>query len=264
MFPTTPPIEGILVEIAGTTRRTIAVVDPHDATLFNEPGPFVSLDEWHSLVNAFETALDRATLVVLSGSLPPGAPIDAYAQLTELATRRSVPVIVDAEGEPLHRALSARPYLIKPNLAELRTIVDGPLDTLAEITSAGKELRRRGARNVVVSCGRDGLIAITEDGQWQAKGPSVEGNPTGAGDALVAALSAGTVRDDPWEQRLRDGVAWSAAAVAAPLAGQVDPATATALALGVRLEQLPEPRTTPSEVLIENPVDLEPGRESAH
>ena len=250
-------IPGSLIEILGPTRRTLAVVDPQEATLFNEPGPKITAGEWTALLDRFDNLLNGTwfsenggtitangteksiALVALSGSLPPGIPLDAYRTLTQRAHERGIPVMVDAEGEPLTLALEANPYLVKPNLAELGTIVGGPLDSVARIAAAGHAVRRLGARNVVVSCGADGLIAITEDGDWRASGPAVPGgNPTGAGDALVATLAAGTIRNLAWGGRLRDGVARSAAAVSSPLAGQFDPATSARLAPDVVLEEL--------------------------
>lgn len=50
----------------------------------------------------------------------------------------------------------------------------------------------------------------------------INGNPTGAGDACVAALARGLLLDTAWPELLRDAVALSAAAVAAPVAGSVD------------------------------------------
>jgi tagatose 6-phosphate kinase len=50
----------------------------------------------------------------------------------------------------------------------------------------------------------------------------VTGNPTGAGDAVVAALAAGV--GSPWPDLLADATALSAAAVLAPVAGSYDPA----------------------------------------
>jgi fructose-1-phosphate kinase PfkB-like protein len=52
----------------------------------------------------------------------------------------------------------------------------------------------------------------------------LSGNATGAGDAAVAAVASclATGTDDP-VVLLRRAVAWSAAAVAAPLAGELDP-----------------------------------------
>jgi len=50
----------------------------------------------------------------------------------------------------------------------------------------------------------------------------VAGNPTGAGDALTAALAAGLHSGAPWPEPLRDGVACAAAAVACEVAGEID------------------------------------------
>jgi tagatose 6-phosphate kinase len=235
----TTGIEADLVEIDEPTRRTVTVVDPLDATVFNEPGPAVAAADWSTLISRFRTLLDRMQLVVLSGSLPPGVPADGYRTLTELAQAGGVPVIVDADGEPLESALAAKPYLVKPNLAELRTLLGGTLTSREDIVAAGRRVQARGARNVVISCGPDGLVAITEDGSWRAVCAEVlAGNPTGAGDALVAALALGTAADHPWPQRLRDGVSLAASAVASPLAGEIDPAVRSGILPGVMLEEL--------------------------
>ena len=50
----------------------------------------------------------------------------------------------------------------------------------------------------------------------------MHGNPTGAGDAAVAALAAGLAAGGAWPERLADAVALSAAAVHAPVAGGFD------------------------------------------
>jgi tagatose 6-phosphate kinase len=92
-------------------------------------------------------------------------------------------------------------------------------DELADATRA----RSFGARAVVVSHGPRGLIAVTGDGAWRCTPPErVAGNPTGAGDACVAALARGLRAGTGWPALLADAVALSAAAVAAPVAGAVD------------------------------------------
>jgi tagatose 6-phosphate kinase len=52
----------------------------------------------------------------------------------------------------------------------------------------------------------------------------VRGNPTGAGDAAVAALAAGLAAGVTWPERLAGAAALSAAAVHAPAAGDFDAA----------------------------------------
>ena len=96
-----------------------------------------------------------------------------------------------------------------------------PLAGLGAAAAAAAELRDAGAAAVVVSLGGDGLLAVTGEGTWRAAPPGpVAGNPTGAGDAVVAGLAHGLVLGRPWPERLRHATALGTAAVAAPAAGQ--------------------------------------------
>jgi len=80
-----------------------------------------------------------------------------------------------------------------------------------------------GAPAVVISRGPRGLLALTTGGAWQVAPPEqLAGNPTGAGDACVAALARGLRDATGWPGLLADAVALSAAAVAAPAAGAID------------------------------------------
>jgi len=209
-------------EVAGPSRRTVTVVaaDSGDATAFNEPGPEVSAAEWGAFVRHLESLLAEASVVVLSGSLP-GVPVYAYRELTRLAQRHGTAVVLDATQVALLAALEAGPDIVKPNASELAATTG----LTSPVEGAG-QLRDRGARAVVASLGVDGLLAHTPDGLWRASIPErLAGNPTGAGDACVAALAAGIAEGWAWPQRLRTAVAWSAAAVVAPHAGTVDPDT---------------------------------------
>jgi tagatose 6-phosphate kinase len=200
-------------EIAAPTRRTVVVADEArgDATGFWEPGPDVSAAEWAAFERAFAALADDADAVVLTGSVPPGVPADAYSRLGRAC---SCPVVLDADGEALRHGLAARPAIVKPNAHELE-----------RAGGDAAALRAAGARAVVVSHGPDGLHALTADGAWRARPPEhVVGNPTGAGDAAVAALTAGLVSGQSWPDRLRHAVALSAATVHAPVAGEFETA----------------------------------------
>jgi tagatose 6-phosphate kinase len=226
-------VPGSFVPIAGETRRTVAIADDVDATGFWEPGPPVTPAEWEAFLAHFRGLLGDADVVALCGSLPPGVPIDAYGGLVGLAAAAGVPTVLDTSGEALRHGLAARPDLVKPNAAELRALAPRP--GRREIDDAGHALAC-GARAVVVSRGPDGLLALTRDEAWRGVPPErLTGNPTGAGDACVAALSRGLRDRTPWPELLADAVALSAAAVAAPLAGAVDPETYRRLLPAVRV-----------------------------
>jgi tagatose 6-phosphate kinase len=209
-----------LTDIEGETRRTLAVVDEArgDATGYWEPGPHIGDREWERFVATYDEVVARADAVVLSGSLPPGAPADTYALLCRRASDAGVPAVLDADGDPLRRGLAGAPALVKPNRDELERTT-GARDPVA----GAESLLADGAGAVVVSQGSEGLLAVTAEGRWRAAPPRhVEGNPTGAGDAAVAALTAGLVEGLPWPDRLARAAAVSAAAVAAPVAGSFD------------------------------------------
>lgn len=219
-----PGVVDALVPCAGSTRRTVAVVDAAsgDTTQFNEPGPLISAAEWPAFLSRYEGLLGSgARAVALCGSLPPGVPVGAYAVLVRLARAAGVPVLLDTSGEALRRGVAARPEMIKPNAAELAELT-GSRDPLP----ASRDARRRGAHAVVTSLGPDGLLATTPEGTWQAAPPrALSGNPTGAGDSAVAGLLSALTEGLDWPARLIRAVALSAATVHAPAAGEFDPRT---------------------------------------
>jgi tagatose 6-phosphate kinase len=233
------------IRISGETRRTFAVVDTvrGETALFNEPGPPVGPDEYAKFCGKYERALAGCTAVVLSGSLPQGLSPDTYAELGAMAAAAGVPAVLDAHGEALLRGATARPAIVKPNLAELEALVGRSLSTArgadkAAVAIAARELRATGPQAVVVTLGADGLWAATDDGCWQAV-PSAEvrGNPTGAGDAVAAGLVHGLVLGRPWEERLRHAVALGTASVAAPVAGEFSHADYAEVLAGVRVNR---------------------------
>ena len=217
--------------VPGRVRRSVAVVDRDDATLFNEPGIDVSGGDWARFVRDFVELVGAAAVVVASGSLPPGVPPTAYEQLTRVARAAGAEVIVDAGGLALRHALTAAPTIVKPNRHEVEAAL-GEGEGVTGLLTAG-------AQSAVVSRGRDGLLAGRDGRRWAVR-PSrpVAGNPTGAGDALAAALAIGLLRGTPWPEALRHGAAAAAAAVTAPTAGLVDPAAVAAQLAGIDVEEI--------------------------
>lgn len=215
-------IRSLFTPVDGDSRRTLTVVsrEDGDATVFNGIGPEVTRSEWGAFVRQYTSLARSADVIVLSGSTPPGLPVDAYAQLIRGAAGAGARTVLDTSGPALSAALEARPDVVKPNAAEL-TEVTG-CDDLA---AAATELRHRGAGAVVASAGPDGLYAVTPQGAWRAAPPELlSGNPTGAGDACVAAIAWGLAAGMPWPETLREAVALSAAAVPCEVAGDVDAA----------------------------------------
>ena len=233
-------------QVGGETRRTVTVVDGEggtgDATAFNEPGPLLGPTEWDQVGASLEVLLDRVrpSVVVVSGSLPRGLGGRSVAQVLGRARDVGAATVLDTAGGVLLETLDALrpldapgPDVVKPNVHELAELLAaargrGPLedevDPAAVVASGVALLRSRGARTVLVSAGGDGLRLHPRDrGALTARlARPLTGHPTGAGDAAVAAVAAGLRSGAPWPDVLVDAVAWSAAAVLRPVAGEVD------------------------------------------
>ncbi|MET7293313.1 1-phosphofructokinase family hexose kinase [Streptomyces griseoloalbus] len=215
-----PGVVDALVPVAGTTRRTVAVVDERSGgtTQLNEPGPTIDHAEWSAFQELYEHLLASVSAVALCGSLPPGVPVGSYAGLVRTARAAGVPVLLDTSGAALRRGVAGRPDIVKPNAEEL-----AELTGFHEPSRAAQDARRRGARTVVASLGPEGLLALSPEGRWRATPPSrLRGNPTGAGDAVVAGLLSALVEHRPWPDRLTRAAALSAATVLSPVAGDFD------------------------------------------
>lgn len=227
-----------LVDAGQATRRTIALVTRAQTTNLNEAGSPLSQDEWEQVVTTITTALQEASVLVISGSTPPSTPLDMLPRLINAATEREIPVMVDTSGEYLLAAAEAGPTVLKPNREELLTALSresspstGPLTgnpNLDHIADAARILAARGGATVFASLGAEGMLAVGPEGTVSyARLPRpLPGNPTGAGDAAVAAI-ASDLADGVFDRQtsLVKATAWSAAAVLAPLAGTLtDPA----------------------------------------
>jgi 1-phosphofructokinase family hexose kinase len=208
------------VPIAADTRTTVTVVDDlAHPTMLGEPGPLLADAEWEALADATATAVAGARVLVVSGSLPVGADPARVGAWVRIAREAGVRTVVDGSGPALLTAADAGAEVLKPNREELLAATGA-----ASEPEGAAELRRRGARLVVVSHGADGLRAYGDGEPVHVPTVAgVTGNPTGAGDAATAGLVAALLRDDDLATALRTAAAAGAAAVLRPVAGEVDP-----------------------------------------
>src|SRR3954463_4541663 len=234
--------------------RSTAVIQERDGRtpVLNEPGPPVREVEWAAYERAVRTHLEAHTILVCSGSVPPGSPPDAYRRLSALAQEAGVACLVDAAGETLLRALDAAPNLVTPNLAEAEGVLGlGPRgqavrsadDARPRALAAAEALVRQGARAAVVTADAEGAAVLDAGGapEWiPAPRVAEVRNPIGAGDVLAAALAA-ALRRGPGlaapagagaggAAGAREGIAAASASVESPTAGELDPARMRELA----------------------------------
>ncbi|MEP6812416.1 MAG: PfkB family carbohydrate kinase [Actinomycetota bacterium] len=235
------------VATAGEARsQLILIEDDLRITVLNEPGPPLSLADRDRLFAAFRDELGGHRVAAASGSLPPAAPDDTYAEVVRLARAGGVIAVIDGAREALKACLAAEPDVVTPNLAEAVAVLHGRGEEAVEVDgaharsaarSAAERLLDAGARAALVTVGRHGVAGADRGGAfWIAAPPVTEVNPIGAGDAFVGGLAVALERGSDLRTAALCAVATGSASVAHPLAGGVDPALVEKLATRLVLE----------------------------
>jgi 6-phosphofructokinase 2 len=202
----------------GETRQSLTVTEEKTGKQyrFMLPGPV-----WGEAERARVFTLLRATarpdgFSIISGSQPPGVPVDFPAQLAE-----SMPgsrVVLDTSGKPLVEAVR-HPILglevLRMDAEEAESLTGHALHSRADTADFAQKLARDGvAKKVVVARGADGNVLATVDRRIFSPAPKVRVKSTvGAGDSFVAALVLAMARGQSDDEALAMGAAAAAAAV---------------------------------------------------
>jgi 1-phosphofructokinase family hexose kinase len=247
-----------VVRAAGETRTCLSVLDRAAATLteFYEPGLTLDAADWTAAEAALRSELDddpSGSLVVLAGSLPPGAPGDGYARLATIAEDAGARSVVDADRIALAEALAARPWLVKINAREAADAAGlggaalpgeaaAPAGGIVEGTAleAARRIRARTGGVVLVTRGLQGAVLVDEAGAaWRIGGPPERGRyPVGSGDSLLAGLAVALAAGLPLPEAARRGVAVGAANALVPGQGELEPADAERMLPAIRVDRI--------------------------
>lgn len=210
------------IRLSGGNTRINVKLKSDKETEINAQGPEITGDDIAKLYEKLE-ALQEGDTLVLAGSVPGTLPQNMYEEILSRLNGRGIRFVVDATGALLTNVLKYRPFLIKPNRAELEEICGRKLHTDEEIAAAAEELRARGAVNVLVSMGGDGALLVDEHGKVHRR-QAIAGkvlNTVGSGDSMVAGFLAGVEKG--YEYALSLGsAAGSATAFSPGLAAKED------------------------------------------
>ena len=211
------------VDVESPTRLCITVIDESQRTateLLEESQP-VSRESYDTLLDKLMSLLSQAQVIVMSGRLTGGADPGFYARVVALATNARC--IIDGTGPPLLAALEKRPFLVKPNRAELAETLEAEIDDVESLRGAMRETIARGARWAVVTAGTESTLVTNGKQFWQIDVPTVRAvSPIGSGDAFSAGIAVGISRGMDMPEACRLGTSCAVANAMTPYAGHVD------------------------------------------
>lgn len=184
-------------------------------------------------------------LAILSGPHgESGLPADTYRRLAADLRTNDVRVVVDLAGERMTAALEGGVDLLKVSDEELRA--DGVLtgEDVGAVIDAMDELRRRGARDVIVTRGSRPFLVLDGRTVHEVRAPELQTTDTrGAGDSLTAGVCAGLAAGQPLREAISTGAAAGALNVTRHGLGTGEQETIARLRESVRIRTLRGPST---------------------
>ena len=225
----------------GSARTNLKVFDRSRGvvTEFNESGRGVGALDLERMTELIVHRCAHTDFVVLSGSMPPGCPADYYAQIIRAVAGGKCRCVLDADGASLREGIQARPWLIKPNRAELEALTGRRLQAIPDVRDAAREIIGQGVGVVAVSLGADGAVIADADEAFFAPRMEIPVRSTvGAGDAMVAGMVYGFANGKGLRDAFGMGVASASAMCMTEGSEPLARADFTALLQAVRIERI--------------------------
>ncbi|KUF10543.1 1-phosphofructokinase family hexose kinase [Pseudoponticoccus marisrubri] len=212
-------LELVRVAAPGETRRSFAVTDESSGQQYRFvlSGPEWSQAQLDAMLDALDAAAPERAIIVLSGSMPPGARPGFIPHVCErLGPGRQV--VVDTSGTHLEaqaKGPAPMPAVLRMDSHEAQALSGRALETRAESAAFAEELRQRGAGQlVIIARGADGSVMANAEGLWfvNAANATVV-SAIGAGDSFVGGFVMSLAAGLSEEEALRRGAAAASAAV---------------------------------------------------
>ena len=207
------------VHTRGETRTNITILDEsrHTHTILSDPGPPTDIRYVDDLRDRLRRRLRPGDWLVLAGSIPPPLDASVYTAILREAAEGGVHTVLDADGEALAAGADACPDMVKGNRRELERLLGRHLDDEASTLQAAMQVHDRGIHSVVVTRGREGAVASTDEMLFRGVAPRVRAvSAVGSGDAFLAGVVLTLSRGGRMEEALRLGIAAGTASVLNP------------------------------------------------
>jgi len=155
--------------------------------------------EWRKIREYWMRNLKSGDWWVVAGSSAAGWPKGWWKNLISDLQKKGVSVLVDSRGALLREAVEAGADWIKCNLEEAEQTTG-----LKGVDRCVRSLIGNGTTGVVVTLGKDGLVAVVNGTMFSIPAPKVKvKDPTGAGDVVTAALVYSETRGWTMEKTLQ-------------------------------------------------------------
>jgi 1-phosphofructokinase len=111
--------------------------------------------------------------------------------IVKILSANSIKFVLDIDSKEVIKLLKYKPFVIKPNVLELATLMEVKIRNEHEIIKHGNKLIQLGLQNLLVSCADEGSYFINKNKILKIETPRLKVvNSSGAGDSMLATFVA--------------------------------------------------------------------------
>ena len=201
----------------GETRNAIIIsesVNQRHSHIFHG-GITIQTHHLKNFLSRFHEVLLNSNWVLTGGIFPNSLPNDFFRRLIHSSKQAGVNLLIDSHSKYIMPALSEEFEILKMNRREFEWTFGLIADSMDILIQQAKRIMHQYLfHNLVITCGSDGILAITPQAIIQSIPPKLDVvNAAGAGDAASAALAWRLNHGDDWQDAVRWATAVSAAVV---------------------------------------------------
>jgi 1-phosphofructokinase len=121
--------------------------------------------------------------------------------IVKILSANNIKFILDIDSKEVIKLLKYKPFVIKPNILELATLMEVKIRNEHDIIKHGNKLIQLGLQNLLVSCADEGSYFINKNKILKIETPRLKVvNSSGAGDSMLATFVAKYIESNNEEQ----------------------------------------------------------------
>jgi pseudouridine kinase len=199
-------MDHVLIDPAQRAAAYIALLGDHGQLLLGVDDTVAVEAITPAYITAHRRLLQGARMVVIDANVP----LLAGRTVLEVCAAADVPVALDpvAYGPALrYRDAIGQFALVVPNLVEAEVLSGVTITNVDQGIRAARALVNRGVRIAIITMSATGVVYATASASGHVPALQVEiVDPTGAGDALTAAVVYALINELPLDEAVRLGV----------------------------------------------------------
>ncbi|MGZ9756848.1 1-phosphofructokinase [Mycoplasma sp. 4423] len=159
----------------------------------NGPKTLINADKENKLFKELDK-ITKDDVLMLMGK----ADEELLLRIIEFVSSKNIKVVLDIESSNFINFLQFKPFLIKPNIDELKMIFASLSDSVHDIKHSMQQLQNLGAENVIVSNGEKGAYLLDSKQNFYSLKINQKVDlvsATGAGDTMISIFAASYLKN---------------------------------------------------------------------